>query len=168
VRALVPEDLVPQSFVELDELPRLADGAIDRARLPDPFAKQEAAVGPRNEMEKVIATLWQELLGVDAVGVHDNFFDIGGHSLLSVRFISRLDKKIGVRLQHEHVVVNTLEQLASKCSQMAGGASAAPAASGAAPAPAATPTPAAAPAAPAKPKGLFGAVKQAVMGSKSS
>lgn len=171
VRALVPEDLVPQSFVELDELPRLADGAIDRARLPDPFAKQEAAVGPRNEMEKVIATLWQELLGVDAVGVHDNFFDIGGHSLLSVRFISRLDKKIGVRLQHEHVVVNTLEQLASKCSQMAGGASAsgsAPAAAGAAPVPAAMPTPAAAPAAPAKPKGLFGAVKQAVMGSKSS
>ena len=68
--------------------------------------------------EKLIADLWKDLLGVGTVGVLDNFFDIGGHSLLSMRLIARLDKKTGVRLQHEHVVVNTLRQLAAKCDQM--------------------------------------------------
>lgn len=166
VRAAVPEDLVPQTIIELDALPRLADGSVDRAALPNPFAAEEAAVGPRNEMERAIATLWQELLGVDAVGVHDNFFDIGGHSLLSVRFISRLDKKVGVRLLHEHVVVNTLEQLAGKCAQMLGGL--APAAAGpvvvTAVAVAEPPAEAAEITETRKPRGLFGAVKQAVLG----
>ena len=153
VRTIVPEGLVPQSFVELGELPRMADGAIDYLRLPDPFAVHDSVVGPRNDMERAIAGLWQELLGLDGVGVHDNFFDIGGHSLLSVRFISRLDKKVGVRLLHEHVVVNTLEQLASKCAQMLEAAG----------------PKADAPAVPvAKPKGLFGAVKQAVLGARSN
>jgi acyl transferase domain-containing protein len=165
VRGLVSEDLVPQTVIELDALPRGAGGEIDRAALPNPFAAEEAAtVGPRTEMEQTIATLWQDLLGVESVGVHDNFFDIGGHSLLSVRFIMRLDKKIGVRLLHEHVVVNTLEQIAAKCAQMRGDA--VPAAVAAAPAAAALPPAAAEPAAqaPAKPRGLLGAVKQAVLG----
>jgi len=119
LRAVVPEDLVPQTIIELDVLPRTEAGVLDRAALPNPFGVEEAIVAPRSEMERTIAGLWQELLGVAQVGVHDNFFDIGGHSLLSVRFISRLDKKVGVRLQHEHVVVNTLEQLAAKCERLA-------------------------------------------------
>ena len=122
LRGVVPEDLVPQTIIELDFLPRTAAGAVDRGALPNPFGAEEAVVAPRSEMERTIAGLWQELLGVAQVGVHDNFFDIGGHSLLSVRFISRLDRKAGVRLQHEHVVVNTLEQLAAKCERMAAGA----------------------------------------------
>jgi acyl carrier protein len=147
LRANVPEDLVPQTFVELEALPRSAAGAIDRTRLPNPFAAEEAAIAPRSEMERTIAALWQELLGVERIGVHDNFFDIGGHSLLSVRLISRLDKKIGVRLQHEHVVVNTLEQLAAKCEQILA-------------------TPKASQAAAERPGGLLGAVKQAVLGTR--
>jgi hypothetical protein len=169
VRGLVSEDLVPQTVIELDALPRAADGEIDRAALPNPFAAEEAApVGPRTQMEQTIAALWQDLLGVESVGVHDNFFDIGGHSLLSVRFIMRLDKKIGVRLLHEHVVVNTLEQIAAKCAQMGTQTrgDAAPVITPSAPAAAASAAPAAEPAAqaPAKPRGLLGAVKQAVLG----
>jgi hypothetical protein len=118
LRGVVPEELVPQTIIELDALPRTAAGALDRGALPNPFGAEEAVIVPRTAMERTIGDLWQELLGVAQVGVHDNFFDIGGHSLLSVRFISRLDKKAGVRLQHEHVVVNTLEQLASKCDRM--------------------------------------------------
>jgi acyl transferase domain-containing protein len=166
VRGLVNEDLVPQTVIELDALPRRADGGLDRAALPNPFAAEEVGpVGPRTEMERTIAALWQDLLGVDAVGVHDNFFDIGGHSLLSVRFIMRLDKKIGVRLLHEHVVVNTLEQLAAKCGQMRGDTAPAAAAASPAPAPAPAAQPFAEPAAPLPARrSLLGAVKQAVLG----
>ncbi len=177
VRAAVSEDLVPQTFIELDALPRDANGEVDRSALPNPFAAEQAAVGPRTEMERTIAALWQELLGLDAVGVHDNFFDIGGHSLLSVRFISRLDKKIHVRLLHEHVVVNTLEQLATKCASMleqAGGMQAASRGTTAAPLGPQTPLQPPTPAAllndeqtttdARKPRSLLGAVKQAVLG----
>jgi len=121
LRAVVPEELVPQTILELDSLPKNAAGGLDRGALPNPFGAEEAAIAPRTEMERSIAGLWQDLLGVSEIGVHDNFFDIGGHSLLSVRFISRLDKKCGVRLLHEHVVVSTLEQLAAKCERMAAG-----------------------------------------------
>lgn len=162
VRAAVPDDLVPQTFVELDMLPRLPDGALDRASLPSPFAEERAAVAPRTPTELAIGALWQELLGAAAVGVHDNFFDIGGHSLLSVRFISRLHKKLGVRLLHEHVVVSTLEQLAAKCEQMADSVSAsAPiqADTQARPAPADVPSSSA-------PRGLFGAVRKAILGNR--
>ncbi len=164
VRAAVPDDLVPQTFVELDTLPRLPDGTLDRSSLPSPFAEERAAVAPRTPSEQAIGALWQELLGATSVGVHDNFFDIGGHSLLSVRFISRLYKKLGVRLLHEHVVVSTLEQLAAKCEQVAGKALAAEpiqsdvlARAGASDAPA--------PAAVA-PKGLFATVRKAVLGNR--
>ncbi|NOT08100.1 MAG: SDR family NAD(P)-dependent oxidoreductase [Gemmatimonadales bacterium] len=122
VRGIVAEDLVPQTFVELEAVPRTPTGSIDRAALPNPFGHEQQTILPRTEMERTIAALWQELLGIDQVGVHDNFFDVGGHSLLSVRFISRLDKRAGVRLQHEHIVVNTLEQLAAKSEAMLAGA----------------------------------------------
>ncbi len=167
VRAAVPDDLVPQTFVELDALPRRADGELDRAALPSPFAEERAAVSPRTATEQAIGALWQELLGASSVGVHDNFFDIGGHSLLSVRFISRLYKKLGVRLLHEHVVVSTLEQLAAKCEQMAGAATAAAPVSSDAQAPPATAavSPQAS-AAVGAPKGLFSAVRKAVLGNR--
>ena len=71
-------------------------------------------------MEKVIGQLWQELLGVSEVGRFDNFFDVGGHSLLALRFLTRLEKRSGIRLLHEHVVASTLQQLAAKVEQMGG------------------------------------------------
>ncbi len=114
----VPEDLVAQAFVEVDAIPRKG-GEPDWPALVSPFGEAEAAVGPRNPTEQAIAEIWCELLGVPAVSVRDNFFDIGGHSLLSVRFVARLHRKLQVRLLHEHVVVHTLEQLAAMCDSMA-------------------------------------------------
>ena len=70
---------------------------------------------PTTPAEKAIAELWRELLGVDQVGRYDNFFDIGGHSLLSARLIARIAKQLGVRLQHADIVASTLQQLAAKC-----------------------------------------------------
>jgi hypothetical protein len=80
--------------------------------LPSPFGQAPTAIPPRTATEIVIAEIWQELLGLPSVSVRDNFFDVGGHSLLSVRFVGRLQRKVGVRLLHENVVVSTLEQLA--------------------------------------------------------
>ena len=122
IRRTLSDEFVPHAFIELESIPRTADGDIDYGNLESPFAAAEEQVEPRTDTERFIADLWRQLLGVETVGVHDNFFDIGGHSLLSMRLISKVDKKLGVRLQHEHIVVNTLEQLAAKCDQAQGAA----------------------------------------------
>ena len=119
-RGSLDASLVPQVFVELDALPRGADGQVLMSALANPYGVAEAVVAPETPMEKVIGQLWQELLGVSEVGRFDNFFDIGGHSLLSLRFLTRLEKRSGVRLLHEHVVASTLQQLAAKVEQMGG------------------------------------------------
>lgn len=114
-KSLLPAHLVPANFIDLEAFPRRPDGAIDHAALPDPFGPIDDYVAPRTEMEKAIAQVWSEVLGVERVGAHDNFFDIGGHSLLSVRVITKLDKKIGVRLDQAIMVLQTLEQIAARC-----------------------------------------------------
>jgi acyl carrier protein len=122
IRRSLSDDFVPHAFIELETIPRSADGNVDYAALESPFAGAEELIEPRTPSERTIAALWQKLLGVDTIGVYDNFFDIGGHSLLSMRLISQVDKQLGVRLQHEHIVINTLEQLAAKCDQQLGNA----------------------------------------------
>jgi acyl transferase domain-containing protein len=103
---------VPQQFVELDELPRAADGGIDRGQLLDPLAPRDTHIPPRTTTEKAIARIWKEALGVDRVGLSDNFFDLGGHSLLATRVILQIYKRMKVRLDHATMVLNTLEQTA--------------------------------------------------------
>jgi acyl carrier protein len=86
-------------------------------------------VAPRTETEKVIAEIWKEVLGIGRVSVYDNFFDAGGHSLLAVRVVTRIDKKLGVRLNQAIMVLQTLEQIAAECDKRRGpssGASAPP------------------------------------------
>ena len=62
-----------------------------------------------------MAEIWREILGVDRVSVHDNFFEIGGHSLLSVQAIARIEKQTGVRLHPAQFMVDSLEQIAAAC-----------------------------------------------------
>jgi acyl transferase domain-containing protein len=111
----LPAHLVPGNFIEMDGFPRMAAGEIDTGALPDPFGPVDDHVAPRTEMEKRIAALWRDVIGVDPIGVHDNFFDIGGHSLLAVRVITRIDREIGVRLDQAVMVLQTLEQIAARC-----------------------------------------------------
>lgn len=103
---------VPQQFVELDELPRAADGSVDRRQLLDPLAPRDTHVPPRTTTEKAVARIWKEALGVERVGLSDNFFDLGGHSLIATRVILQIYKKLSVRLDHATMVLNTLEQTA--------------------------------------------------------
>ena len=94
LRETLPEYMVPSHIVRLDAFPLTPNGKVDRQRLPAPDAAdvrpRTAFVAPGSALEETMATAWRETLGVDHVGVHDNFFDLGGHSLLVVRLHRQL------------------------------------------------------------------------------
>ena len=119
----VEERLIPQQIVEMDAFPRTSGGEVDRAALPDPFAPVDDYAAPQTDMERTIATIWMELLGVPRVSIHDNFLDVGGHSLLAMRAISRIAKQTGVRLNPSVMTLNTLSQIAAECDAGVGAAS---------------------------------------------
>lgn len=94
LRQRLPDYMVPAAFVTLDRLPAGPGGKIDRQALPPP-SRQTGGTGsgadnPRTLAEETLAAIWSEVLGLERVGIHDNFFDSGGHSLLGVRLISRI------------------------------------------------------------------------------
>jgi acyl transferase domain-containing protein len=120
LRKYLSDDLVPQNFVELDSLPRTSGGEVDTEALEDPFGVSDDYVAPQTSTQKTVARVWKQALGIDRVGLHDNFFDIGGHSLLAMRAIVRLDKELGVRLNTAIMVLQTLEQIAAECDRRLG------------------------------------------------
>ena len=97
VQGSLPSYMVPSAFILLDDLPRLPSGKVDRQALPpveiEHLKASQVYVAPRNSTEQILAEIWAEVLGVERVGVMDNFFDLGGHSLSAVRLISRVCEK---------------------------------------------------------------------------
>jgi amino acid adenylation domain-containing protein len=98
-RERLPAHMVPAGFVVLERLPLTPNGKVDRRALPAPDAAASGPaagfVAPRSELERAIAALWQEVLRVEKIGIHDNFFDLGGHSLLVVSMRDRLRERLG-------------------------------------------------------------------------
>lgn len=97
----LPESMIPSAFVVLEKLPRNAAGKIDRQNLPAPdteFASAGSVLAPRTPLEQTIAGIWQDVLALPKVGMEDNFFDLGGHSLLLVRVHQRLILELGQNL----------------------------------------------------------------------
>src|SRR5690348_10568767 len=88
---VLPEYMVPAAVVVLDGLPLTPNGKVDRRVLPEPDGdRPDLAAGyvaPGDDIEALVAGIWAEVLGLDRVGVHDNFFDLGGHSLLVTRVV---------------------------------------------------------------------------------
>ena len=126
LRERLPDYMLPSAFVALDRLPLNPSGKVDRQALPDPsLERPELTVGyiaPREGREALLAALWSEVLGVDRVGIHDNFFDLGGHSLLLMRLQGRLAAETGLDLPvlelFEHP---TIAALARRLDELAAG-----------------------------------------------
>jgi amino acid adenylation domain-containing protein/non-ribosomal peptide synthase protein (TIGR01720 family) len=116
LKSRLPEYMVPSAFVVLPALPLSPNGKVDRRALPAPAGErqvEDAYVEPRNEMEARIAAIWREALQIDRVGVRDNFFDLGGHSLLLVEVHRRLVEAVGPKVSVVDLFAYpTVEQLA--------------------------------------------------------
>jgi amino acid adenylation domain-containing protein len=118
----LPDYMVPHHFIYLDALPLTAQGKVDRSALPNPSTSrpelQVQFVVAKSELEKIISAIWQEVLEVEQVGIRDNFFDLGGHSLRMVRLNSKLRQTlpfpIPLLLLFEYP---TIESLAAHLSQ---------------------------------------------------
>lgn len=86
LEGFLPDYMIPAMFVALERMPLTANGKIDRLALPNPEGREmrdlAAYAAPSKDLEKIIAEVWQEALGVERVGIYDNFFDLGAHSLL--------------------------------------------------------------------------------------
>ena len=101
LRTVLPDYMIPQHFVVLEAIPLLPNGKVDRGRLPAPAevaGALVARVAPRDELEQRVATAMEAVLGVAELGVDDNFFEHGGHSLLAAQLITRLNRELGVGL----------------------------------------------------------------------
>jgi amino acid adenylation domain-containing protein len=114
LRARLPERMLPNQFVELDTLPTHGDGSLDFDALPSPFARAKHSyhVEPTTPSQQLIARAWRDALKLSSVGLHDNFFDLGGHSLLCFQVIARVERESGKRLSPRLFLLNTLEQVA--------------------------------------------------------
>jgi amino acid adenylation domain-containing protein len=90
----LPDYMIPSAFVYLDALPLTSHGKIDRRALPAPDAERpalaEAFIAPRTPTEKSLASIWTKLLGINRVGINDNYFELGGDSLLATQLVSQL------------------------------------------------------------------------------
>ena len=129
-RAGLPAYMVPRDFALLAVLPRTTDGRIDRAALPDPAAStaapaQEPAAGNADSRVAYLAGVWSQLLGREA-GPGDNFFDLGGHSMLAVQMANRVKADTGVRIQLMTLASQTLAQIAAELPAGAGARAASP------------------------------------------
>ncbi|GGP84682.1 non-ribosomal peptide synthetase [Streptosporangium pseudovulgare] len=96
---VLPRQFVPTAWVRLDALPLTPGGKVDRAALPAPQAAPDAGrVLPRTDGERLVASIWEELLGTGPVGAFDDFFALGGHSLLATRVAARIRRATGVEV----------------------------------------------------------------------
>jgi amino acid adenylation domain-containing protein len=117
LRAQVPEYMIPTSFVMLDALPLTPSGKVERQSLPAPRRSETdetvSYVEPRTPVELKLAEIWEQVLKRPKVGIRNNFFDIGGHSLVGVQIITRINESFKTRVKIKDLFLNpTVEDLA--------------------------------------------------------
>jgi amino acid adenylation domain-containing protein/non-ribosomal peptide synthase protein (TIGR01720 family) len=119
LRAQLPSYMIPRTIVEIDRFPLTTNGKLDRAALPSPELRVEQATTgrpPQTPAELVLAAIWCALLGLDEVGVHDNFFALGGDSILSIQVTTRANQAgLGLvpRQIFEHPTIAALAEVAT-------------------------------------------------------
>jgi amino acid adenylation domain-containing protein len=116
LRTQLPDYMIPSLVVAIDTVPLTPNGKVDRAALPDPFRNVTSAATdyepPATQMERLLATVWSDVLQVEKVGLNDNFFDLGGHSLLSLRVVAAVEARSGWRMDPRTLFFQTLRQIA--------------------------------------------------------
>jgi tyrocidine synthetase III len=119
----LPQYMIPTSYVMLPKFPLTANGKVDRSKLPDPkmsatFSAAPIFTPPSNAIEEQMATIWQQLLDRNPIGIHDHFFEIGGHSLSAARLISRIQQTFNIKLPLIQVFKTpTINTLCTHCTQ---------------------------------------------------
>ncbi|HVU49080.1 MAG TPA: amino acid adenylation domain-containing protein [Polyangia bacterium] len=125
LRERLPEPMIPSAFVVLERLPLTPNGKVDRQALPEPQSGSDASppgadddyLAPRTPTEQAIAEIWRQVLGVARVSVYDNFFDLGGHSLLSTQVMHHIEERLRKRLNVAELIMQNLAQVSAKCDQ---------------------------------------------------
>jgi hypothetical protein len=110
----LPQYMMPSVFIPLDALPLTPNGKVDRKKLPapEPEVRTVQRVLPSRPNQRLIAEIWASLLGINEVGVSDNFFEIGGHSLLAMQVVAQVEQRTGVRIEPRLLFFRTLGELA--------------------------------------------------------
>jgi amino acid adenylation domain-containing protein len=122
----LPDYMLPATYVELDALPLNHNMKIDRRALPDPPQLAQRSIDapalrePETATELQLAELWKRSLRLERVGLDDNFFDLGGHSMLALQFIVEVDRQLGVTLSGLDVLRESLAMLAQLCDRQRG------------------------------------------------
>jgi amino acid adenylation domain-containing protein/FkbM family methyltransferase len=102
LRQSLPEHMIPSAFVLLEKMPRTANGKLDRKALPSPdaaaFVSAMKYVPPHTDLERTLCRIWAGILRLERIGIEDNFFESGGHSLIATRVTSQLRSELGVEV----------------------------------------------------------------------
>lgn len=118
LRQQLPEYMLPNAFVMLEEIPLSANGKANRKALPAPELEESLSneyIAPRNDIERALSKIWSDVLSVEKVGINDNFFELGGHSLLATRVAARIRKQFDIELKlRELFECTTVATLAEK------------------------------------------------------
>ncbi len=116
----LPEYMIPAIWVVLEQMSLTSNGKIDKRSLPEPDAPSlvsQEYVAPRNEVEEKLAGIWQQLLGIERIGINDNFFELGGDSILTIQVVSRA-KRFGYNLQPRDIFIHqTIKKLSQAVAQ---------------------------------------------------
>ncbi|GEB34858.1 non-ribosomal peptide synthase/polyketide synthase [Brevibacillus parabrevis] len=119
----LPGYMVPAYYVQMEKLPLTANGKVDRRALPQPSGERttgSAFVAAQNDTEAKLQQIWQEVLGIPAIGIHDNFFEIGGHSLKAMNVITQVHKTFQVELPLKALFATpTIHELAAHIAESA-------------------------------------------------
>ena len=109
LRKQLPEYMLPSIWVQIDSIPVNSNGKVDKKALPEPDMGENLYhkfVAPESEIEVQIANIWKGLLNLEEISVHDNFFDLGGHSLMALRIISAIRKQLRTEIEIIDLVNN--------------------------------------------------------------
>jgi amino acid adenylation domain-containing protein len=121
----LPDYMMPASFTFMQAFPLSPNGKVDRRALPIPDAGRpelsQTFVAPKSVTEELLAEIWSEILGVEKIGIHDNFFDLGGHSLRVIQVVSRIRQTFDLEISVHHLFKNhTISKLIEVMAELAG------------------------------------------------